>query len=94
MRMRVFAFAVAAAAVMELSSHAAAAPACTMMFTYPSPIGRQTFMVATATTATVTAPVAIEPLRRAKECVACLAIRFAWRATAEKANAAAEGVVS
>ena len=48
-------FAFAAAAISE-RSHDAAAPACTRTFEYPSSIGRQTFMLATATAATVAAP--------------------------------------
>lgn len=48
-------FAFAAAAISE-RSHDAAAPRCTRTFAYPSSIGRQTFMLATATAATVAAP--------------------------------------
>jgi hypothetical protein len=50
----------AVAAVATLGWHTTdsiAAPACTLMARYPSPIGHQTILLATATTETVTAPV-------------------------------------
>ena len=50
----------AMAAVAALGWHTTdsiATPACTLMARYPSPIGQQTILLATATAATVTAPV-------------------------------------